>query len=42
MRDFMDTMRASGINTGGPAALSQSDRQSFANHLDTILTRHAS
>ena len=41
MRDFMDTMRASGINTGGPAALSQSDRQSFANHLDTILTRHA-
>ena len=42
MRDFMDTMRASGINTGGPAALSQSDRQSFANHLDTILTRNAS
>ena len=42
MRDFMDTMRASGIDTGGPAALSQSDRQSFANHLDTILTRHAS
>jgi uncharacterized protein len=37
MRDFMDTMRASGINTGGPPALSQSDRQSFANHLDTLL-----
>ena len=39
IRDFMDTMRASGVNTGGPAALSQSDRQAFANHLDTILTR---
>ncbi len=41
MRDFMDTMRASGINTGGPAALSQSDRQSFANHLDAFLARYA-
>ncbi len=40
MRDFMDTLRASGIDTGGPSALSQSDRQSFANHLDKILTRH--
>ena len=41
MRDFMDTLRGSGIDTGGPAALSQADRQSFANHLDKILTRHA-
>jgi len=41
MRDFMDTLRASGIDTGGPPVLSQSDRQSFANHLDTLLTRHA-
>jgi uncharacterized protein YaiI (UPF0178 family) len=41
MRDFMDTLRASGIDTGGPSALSQGDRQSFANHLDKILTRHA-
>ncbi len=40
IRDFMDTMRASGVQTGGPAALSQSDRQAFANHLDSILTRH--
>lgn len=40
IRDFMDTMRASGIQTGGPATLSQSDRQAFANHLDTILTRY--
>ena len=40
IRDFMDTLRASGIDTGGPSALSQSDRQSFANHLDTILTKY--
>jgi hypothetical protein len=41
MRDFMDTLRASGVDTGGPPALSQSDRQSFANNLDKFLTRHA-
>jgi uncharacterized protein YaiI (UPF0178 family) len=41
MRDFMDTLRASGIDTGGPSALSQSDRKSFANHLDKILSKHA-
>lgn len=41
MRDFMDTLRASGIDTGGPPALSQGDRKSFANHLDKFLTRHA-
>ncbi|PWC11947.1 YaiI/YqxD family protein [Brenneria roseae subsp. americana] len=37
MRDFMDTMRASGIQTGGPATLSQRDRQQFANELDKWL-----
>lgn len=37
MRDFMDTMRASGIQTGGPNALSQRDRQQFANELDKWL-----
>jgi len=41
MRDFMDTMRSSGIQTGGPPPLSQTDRQTFANHLDTFLARHA-
>jgi len=40
MRDFMDTLRASGINTGGPPTLSQSDRKSFASELDKLLTRH--
>jgi len=38
MRDFMDTMRASGVNSGGPPPLSQSDRQAFANQLDRWLT----
>ncbi|ARF48885.1 MULTISPECIES: YaiI/YqxD family protein [Pantoea] len=37
MRDFMDTMRASGVQTGGPAALSPRDRQQFANELDSWL-----
>lgn len=40
MRDFMDTLRASGIHTGGPAALGQGDRNAFANALDTLLTRY--
>jgi uncharacterized protein YaiI (UPF0178 family) len=40
MRDFMDTLRASGIDTGGPSAFSQSDRKSFADNLDKILSRH--
>jgi uncharacterized protein YaiI (UPF0178 family) len=41
MRDFMDTMRASGVNTGGPPAISNSDRQAFANRLDTLLAQQA-
>ncbi|MEI6894776.1 MAG: YaiI/YqxD family protein [Colwellia sp.] len=40
IRDFMDTMRASGLQTGGPAALNQTDRQNFANHLDRIITHY--
>lgn len=39
MRDFMDTMRASGIDTGGPSAFSQSDRKAFASQLDKLLAR---
>jgi hypothetical protein len=38
MRDFMETLRASGVETGGPSALSQRDRQLFAKHLDSYLT----
>ena len=37
MRDFMDTLRASGIHTGGPPTISHSDRQAFANSLDRFL-----
>ena len=37
MRDFMDTMRASGIQTGGPNTLNQRNRQQFANELDKWL-----
>lgn len=40
IRDFMHTLRASGIDTGGPPALSQSDRNSFANNLDKLLTKY--
>lgn len=39
MRDFMDTLRSSGVDTGGPPALNQSDRMAFANHLDKILAQ---
>ncbi|GAB3529818.1 YaiI/YqxD family protein [Photobacterium alginatilyticum] len=40
MRDFMETMRSSGIQTGGPAPLSQSDRQNFANKLDSFVAKN--
>ena len=41
MRDFMDNLRGSGINTGGPPPLNQADRQAFANHLDRLLAHRA-
>lgn len=41
MRDLMDTLRASGIDTGGPSAISHSDRKSFASHLDRLLAKSA-
>lgn len=40
MRSFMDELRSSGVDTGGPAPFSHSDRQLFANQLDRHLTRH--
>ena len=40
MRDFMESLRSSGVQTGGPSTLNQSHRQSFANHLDTFLRRY--
>lgn len=40
MRDFMSDLRSSGVQTGGPAALSQRDRQEFGNALDKFLAKH--
>ena len=39
LRNFMEGLRSSGVETGGPPAFSQADRQSFANELDRFLTR---
>jgi uncharacterized protein YaiI (UPF0178 family) len=39
MRDFMDTMRASGVDTGGPPPFGQGERKAFANQLDRLLAR---
>lgn len=41
MRDFMDQLRSSGIQTGGPAALSPSDLRAFANQLDRFLAQRS-
>ncbi len=40
MRDLMDQLRGSGIQSGGPSALSQADRQAFANQLDRFLQQN--
>ncbi|NOZ53859.1 MAG: YaiI/YqxD family protein [Gammaproteobacteria bacterium] len=40
MRDLMDSLRGSGVDTGGPSAFSLRNRQSFANKLDHFLTKH--
>ncbi len=39
MRDFMDSLRGSGMETGGPAAFGQKDRQAFADALDRFIAR---
>ena len=39
LRNHMDELRGMGIATGGPAPLSNSDRQAFANQLDTLLAQ---
>lgn len=39
MRDFMDTLRSSGVETDGPAAFSASDQREFARQLDRYLTK---
>jgi hypothetical protein len=43
MRDFMDTMRSSGVEmSGGPAKLNNTDKQTFANALDSLLAQYRS
>ena len=39
MRDFMESMRSSGVQTGGPPPLSQRDRMTFANALDRFIAK---
>jgi uncharacterized protein YaiI (UPF0178 family) len=39
MRNFMDTLRSSGVETGGPPALSNNDRQAFAAELNRWIAR---
>ncbi|NMK49950.1 YaiI/YqxD family protein [Achromobacter sp. Bel] len=41
VRDMMEELRASGVDTGGPPSFSQADRKAFANQLDTLLARIA-
>jgi len=42
VRDLMDHLRSTGLDTGGPAELGKGDRQAFANALDPLLTRYFS
>lgn len=39
MRNFMEELRSAGVDTGGPAAFGQADRQAFANQLDRFLAK---
>jgi len=39
-RDFLDGLRSSGIETGGPSALDSRDKQAFANSLDQMITKY--
>ncbi|OGA38836.1 MAG: hypothetical protein A3G28_02665 [Betaproteobacteria bacterium RIFCSPLOWO2_12_FULL_68_19] len=41
LRNYLDELRASGVQTGGPAALDRTDRKRFADQLDRLLTRQA-
>jgi hypothetical protein len=41
LRNFLDELRSSGVETGGPAAFNRRDREAFANQLDQFLRKHA-
>lgn len=39
MRDFMESLRASGVDISGPATIGANDRQTFAAQLDRLLAQ---
>jgi uncharacterized protein YaiI (UPF0178 family) len=41
MRNFMESLRQGGVQTGGPAPFGMADRQAFANQLDRFLAQYA-
>ena len=41
LRDFMDTLRSSGMASGGPPPIGTAERQRFARHLDTLIAKAA-
>ena len=41
LRDFMETLRSGGVDTGGPRLLNQADRKAFAGELDKFLARNS-
>jgi len=41
MRNFMESLRSAGVETGGPPSFGQADRQAFGNALDRFLAKHA-
>ena len=40
MRDLMESLRASGIDSGGQAPLNHGDRKAFADQLDKLISHH--
>jgi len=38
-RDFMEKLRETGVQTGGPAALDKTDRKRFADQLDRFMAK---
>ena len=39
VRDFMDGLRSTGVQTGGPSAYGQKEKQAFAATFDRVVTR---
>ena len=39
-RDFLESLRSNGVESGGPPAFNARDKQHFANKLDQILTKY--